>query len=637
MKPIKIHSSAVPGGGKPVDPNGPAPMDVDCVEKGFSKGKGEQKGNFKGKGKGFWGAGAFGIPYWGRGRGGNGYQKGRGKKGKGKSKGGSKGKKGKGKIDQNQCRVCYEYGHWSNDCPRRHVNQVQQQTPVPPNVHSGFTGANQTPTCQQSSATASVRRIFNLGASLSSNLSSSSSSYVRVIIEEVDEQQQHEIGQKCLVISDSGSDVSLLPMQFGGRTEGNCKVQLRDCQGGALKVLGQKNAGLLVQSAQGEEIELQHPFVVGDVKHGVLSLGELYRSGWHVQPGNPLYLTSPDGTVQIPVKFQQNSFAIVASVCRIEHGLEEPNQDLAVRAVMRVADALSNFVRFGIWETEKNCPYTTRLGSLWGFQTILTSGRSIWNNTGNGNIWPRWTVHDFDNLVLSWAQFVIFRGIVGWSKIGCWTTRDSSVRRCWRTPRSGYWNCWRSRSQRDCWSKHPWISAVGADFGRNWSIWFSHCRWHGVDANFVSCIVASGSRVFGRFQQWKQGEIFPEDQGRPYWIHKTKSRCCRPWALFGGPRTTTKIPGFASSTKWSREKTAWNYTFAYETLVSSLCERQIKGQCQTSYETWGGGIENVSNHTAWLLVFNRQCLHSFDGWLLDKVCAGCEFKKSQARQQLVRA
>ena len=185
---------------------------------------------------------------------------------------------------------------------------------------------------------------------------------MRAIIEEVDE-QQHEIGQKCLAILDSGSDVSLLPMQFGGRTEENCNVQLRDCQGGALKVLGQQNAALLVQSAQGEEIELQHRFAVGDVKHCILSLGELYRGGWHVQPGDPLYLTSPKGTVQIPVKFQQNSFAIEASVCRIEHGLEEPTQDLAVRAVMRVADAFNNFVRFGLWETEKDCPYTTRLGT----------------------------------------------------------------------------------------------------------------------------------------------------------------------------------------------------------------------------------------------------------------------------------
>ena len=76
MKSIQSHSNAVPGGGKPVDPNGPAPMDVDRVEKGFSKGKGEHKGKFKGKGKGFWGAGAFGTPYRGRGRGGHGLSKG---------------------------------------------------------------------------------------------------------------------------------------------------------------------------------------------------------------------------------------------------------------------------------------------------------------------------------------------------------------------------------------------------------------------------------------------------------------------------------------------------------------------------------------------------------------------------------
>ena len=55
MKSVQFHSNAVPGSGKPVDPNGPAPMDVDRVEKGFSKGRAKEsrKENSKEKEKGF--------------------------------------------------------------------------------------------------------------------------------------------------------------------------------------------------------------------------------------------------------------------------------------------------------------------------------------------------------------------------------------------------------------------------------------------------------------------------------------------------------------------------------------------------------------------------------------------------------
>ena len=113
------------------DTGGPAPMDIDRVEKG--KGKGKDKGKEKGKGGhgGAWDAGAW---MFGRGRG-KGNYKGKGKKGKGrgKGKGKNKGKKGQGKTKAgpNQCSICFGYGHWSRECPRRmEVNQVQQQ-PAP--------------------------------------------------------------------------------------------------------------------------------------------------------------------------------------------------------------------------------------------------------------------------------------------------------------------------------------------------------------------------------------------------------------------------------------------------------------------------------------------------------------------------
>ena len=112
------------------DSGGPAPMEIDRVEKG--KGKGKEKGKEKGKrGRGGWDAGAW---MFGRGRG-KGNYKGKGKKGKGrgKGKGKNKGKRGQGKTKAgpNQCSICFGYGRWSRECPRRmEVNQVQQQ-PAP--------------------------------------------------------------------------------------------------------------------------------------------------------------------------------------------------------------------------------------------------------------------------------------------------------------------------------------------------------------------------------------------------------------------------------------------------------------------------------------------------------------------------
>ena len=79
---------------------------------------------------------------------GRGKGKGKGKKGGGRGKGKSNGKKGgkfkggKPKVAENQCTLCYEFGHWSRECPNRMVNQVEgncnynrsrmQNSPYPP-------------------------------------------------------------------------------------------------------------------------------------------------------------------------------------------------------------------------------------------------------------------------------------------------------------------------------------------------------------------------------------------------------------------------------------------------------------------------------------------------------------------------
>ena len=58
------------------------------------------------------------------------------------------------------------------------------------------------------------------------------------------------IDDKKIVILDSGSDVSLLPLCRGGDIDGpadSAQVQLRDCQGTELKVTGVKTASIIVE------------------------------------------------------------------------------------------------------------------------------------------------------------------------------------------------------------------------------------------------------------------------------------------------------------------------------------------------------------------------------------------------------
>eukprot|EP00435_Cladocopium_sp_Y103_P021125 s485_g5.t1 len=178
------------------DYQGAQPMEVDRIE---NKGKGK-KGKSKDKGKSWWNYGSVGTAFGrGRGRGKGGRtNKGKGKgkqKGKNKSKGKFGGKKGKnkGKVDNRQCRICWEYGHWARECPNRMVQhvindgqgqgqgqvqgQVQQtagqaQTPIRPSPHSSY---------PPSTTTAStVRRIFSIPMGIPS-LTSSSSGSVRMV------------------------------------------------------------------------------------------------------------------------------------------------------------------------------------------------------------------------------------------------------------------------------------------------------------------------------------------------------------------------------------------------------------------------------------------------------------------------
>ena len=78
------------------------------------------------------------------------------------------------------------------------------------------------------------------------------------------------------VILDSGSDVSLLPSRFQPDNAASLSPgTLQNCQGGSLKTTGVKKAELVAITTNGEEVLLQHDFIVGNVTSCLVSLGQL--------------------------------------------------------------------------------------------------------------------------------------------------------------------------------------------------------------------------------------------------------------------------------------------------------------------------------------------------------------------------
>ena len=374
------------------NPSGPAPMEIDRIEK-KGKGKGKYKGKYKG-GRSWWQNipfGSRGNPKGkgrGNGRGGKAKGKNKGKsfnKGKTKNKGKAGGKKG-GQTDANQCRICFAYGHWSRDGPNRMVQQIENSH-ITPNVQQQL--QQQQRQISGSTATAvmsmpygsvgsnaptlntAVRRIFHIGPP--SSLAESDVSTIRVIIQEVvDDSQAGDC--RSNIILDSGSDVSLLPVSFSSDTLSNSAVRLQDCQGTSLSTVGQQHATLIVHdSMSGEEVELRRNFLVGNVRNCILSLGELYKSGWVVEQehGRPM-LCSPDRQVRAPVFFQRNSFAIEATVCRVTE-LGKVQDACEVRAVIRLSPCFVSDRRYGVWDVENNHPFMKSLRSA------LVDPRAVWS------------------------------------------------------------------------------------------------------------------------------------------------------------------------------------------------------------------------------------------------------------------
>ena len=122
-------------------------------------------------------------------------------------------------------------------------------------------------------------------------------------------QQNAEHGMEIEVIIDSGADASCLPQNLSmlGVSSGRPWEGFQDAQGNQLLVHGTRRAEL----SFGDQPGFTETFLVAPhITTPLLAVGKLYRAGFSmVNKNGNMSLCSPNGEIQIPLHFRQNSLA----------------------------------------------------------------------------------------------------------------------------------------------------------------------------------------------------------------------------------------------------------------------------------------------------------------------------------------
>ena len=98
--------------------------------------------------------------------------------------------------------------------------------------------------------------------------------------------------------------------------------------GRSLYTTGIKKAELVATTMDGEEVLLQHDFIVGNVTSCLVSLGQLYQGGWTIhkdQESGDLSLMSPGDEIRNPIEYRNKSFAIKAHVRQVVDATSSTN------------------------------------------------------------------------------------------------------------------------------------------------------------------------------------------------------------------------------------------------------------------------------------------------------------------------
>eukprot|EP00435_Cladocopium_sp_Y103_P027217 s1403_g6.t1 len=140
----------------------------------------------------------------------------------------------------------------------------------------------------------------------------------------------------------------------------------------------------------GEEVLLQHDFIVGNVTSCLVSLGQLYQGGWTIhkdQCSGDLSLMSPGDEIRIPVEYRNKSFAIKAHVRQVVDSAgstsmaSNGNDDtLMVRTVVCAPDGI-DAAPMDSWEmTADGTPFYKAITTV---TTDYVDPSDIW-----GKYWP---------------------------------------------------------------------------------------------------------------------------------------------------------------------------------------------------------------------------------------------------------
>ena len=150
---------------------------------------------------------------------------------------------------------------------------------------------------------------------------------------------------------------------------------------------------MVVRDGDGTGAELEHAFLIANVKSCILSLGQLYQSGWSVRQmddGSGLYLESPDQELHVPVFYQRNSLALRATVCRVQQVDDGILPESAcVRAIVELEDKFRpSCPKNNQWQVVDGNPFMRCVGThfvdprpTWagnfGYRTTLVQKRSL--------------------------------------------------------------------------------------------------------------------------------------------------------------------------------------------------------------------------------------------------------------------
>ena len=123
---------------------------------------------------------------------------------------------------------------------------------------------------------------------------------------------------------DSGADVSALPLSFGPHghgqsTPGACLV---DAQGNSIRTHGTMTFHFDLMTDQQQVARVVETCVLSDVKHPLLAVGKMLKSGWELRGGHSGQLALCRGNNSIPVTFNQNSMTVPANISVVDRPME---------------------------------------------------------------------------------------------------------------------------------------------------------------------------------------------------------------------------------------------------------------------------------------------------------------------------